>query len=157
VQSAALQARFEAAGAPAELAASVAHLFDLDGSVGLAMLARQTGTKAEALTRAFIALGRELGLDWAQQATERLSPTDPWERLLVNSLARDIQHMRLNFLRLHAGDNGDPLAVVERWTQGHVAAIGQFRAVVTRAQAAPALTPTMIAQIGNQARNLLAR
>ncbi|MEY4237847.1 MAG: hypothetical protein RL339_448, partial [Pseudomonadota bacterium] len=56
--SAALQERFVAAGAPTQLAASVAHLFDLDGSVGLAMLARQTGTKPEALTRAFIALGR---------------------------------------------------------------------------------------------------
>ena len=156
-QSAALQAGFVAAGAPAELSAAVAHLFDLDGSVGLSMLARQAGTKPQALTRAFIALGRELGLDWAQQAAERLAPTDPWERLLVNSLARDIQHMRLDFLRRHAGDNGDPLAVVERWIAAQAGAIGQFRAIVTRAQAAPALTPTMIAQIGNQARNLLAR
>ena len=156
-QSAAVQERFVAAGAPVELSAAVAHLFDLDGSVGLAMLARQTGTKPEALTRAFIALGRELGLDWAQQAAERLSPTDPWERLLVNSLARDIQHMRLDFLHRHAAEEGEPLAVVERWTEGQAPAIRQFRAVVTRAQAAPALTPTMIAQIGNQARNLLAR
>jgi glutamate dehydrogenase len=155
--SAALQARFVAAGAPAELAAAVAHLFDLDGSVGLAMLASQTGTKPEALTRAFIALGRELGLDWAQQAAERLAPTDPWERLLVNSLARDLQHMRLDFLRRHAGDDGEPLAVVERWTEAQAPAIRQFRALVTRAQAAPALVPTMLAQIGNQARNLLAR
>jgi len=156
-QSAALQERFVAAGAPAELAADVAHLFDLDGSVGLAMLARQTGTKPEALTRAFIALGRELGLDWAQQAAERLAPTDPWERLLVNSLARDLQHMRLDFLRRHAGDKGEPLTVVEGWIAGQTAAIRQFRAIVTRAQAAPALSPTMLAQIGNQARNLLAR
>ncbi|MFN5243816.1 MAG: glutamate dehydrogenase, partial [Novosphingobium sp.] len=155
--SAALQERFVAAGAPGELAAAVAHLFDLDGSVGLAMLARQTGTKPEALTRAFIALGRDLGLDWAQQAAERLAPTDPWERLLVNSLARDIQHMRLDFLRRHADDQGEPLAVVERWTEAQAPAIRQFRAVVTRAQAAPALSPTMLAQIGNQARNLLAR
>ncbi len=152
-----LQERFVAAGAPADLAAAVAHLFDLDGSVGLAMLARQTGTKPEALTRAFVALGHELGLDWAQQAAERLSPTDPWERLLVNSLARDIQHMRLEFLRRHAADNGEPLAVVERWIDGQAAAIRQFQDVVARAQAAPSLSPTMLAQIGNQARNLLAR
>jgi glutamate dehydrogenase len=156
-QSAALQARFTAAGAPAEIAAAVAHLYELDGSVGLAMLARHTATKPELLTRAFITLGQELGLDWAQQAAERLAPSDPWERLLVNSLARDIQHMRLEFLRRHAGDKGDPLAVVEGWLAVQAAAIGQFRAVVTRAQAAPALSPTMLAQIGNQARNLLAR
>lgn len=155
--SAALQERFVAAGAPADLAAAVAHLFDLDGSVGLAMLARQTGTKPEALTRAFVALGVALGLDWAQQAAERLSPTDPWERLLVNSLARDLQHMRLDFLRRHAGDAGEPQAVVEGWTAAQDAAIRQFRAIITRAQAAPTLSPTMLAQIGNQARNLLAR
>ena len=156
-QSAALQERFVAAGAPAELAAAVAHLFDMDGSVGLAMLARQTGTKPDALTRAFVALGRELGLDWAQQAAERLAPTDPWERLLVNSLARDLQHMRLDFLRRHADDAGEPATVVDHWVEGQAAAIRQFRAIVTRAQAAPALSPTMLAQIGNQARNLLAR
>jgi glutamate dehydrogenase len=157
VQSAALQARFAAAGAPTVLAAQVAHLFELDGSVGLAMLAKQTGTKPEVLTRAFIALGQDLGLDWAQQAAERLSPSDPWERLLVNSLARDMQHMRLDFLRRHAGEKGDPLAVVQGWLADQATAIRQFRAVVTRAQAAPVLAPTMLAQIGNQARNLLGR
>lgn len=156
-QSVALQDRFVLTGAPADLAAAVAHLFDLDGSVGLAMLARQTGTKPDALTRAFVALGRELGLDWAQQAAERLAPTDPWERLLVNSLARDLQHMRLDFLRRHAGENAEPLAAVEHWVAVQSAAIRQFRAIVTRAQAAPTLSPTMLAQIGNQARNLLAR
>lgn len=156
-QSAALQDRFKLAGAPADLAAAVAHLFDLDGSVGLAMLARQTATKPEELTRAFVKLGRELGLDWAQQAAERLAPTDPWERLLVNSLARDLQHMRLEFLRRHSGGSEAPSAVVERWTSGQGEAIRQFRAIVARAQAAPVLTPTMLAQIGNQARNLLAR
>ena len=156
-QSVALQDRFVLAGAPADLAAAVAHLFDLDGSVGLAMLARQTGTRPDALTRAFVALGRELGLDWAQQAAERLAPTDPWERLLVNSLARDLQHMRLDFLRRHAGENAEPLAAVEHWVAVQSAAIRQFRAIVTRAQAAPTLSPTMLAQIGNQARNLLAR
>ena len=155
--SAALQERFVAAGAPADLAAAVAHLFDLDGSVGLAMLSRQTGTKPEALTRAFVALGGALGLDWAQQAAERLSPTDPWERLLVNSLARDLQHMRLDFLRRHVGDQGEPQAVVESWIAAQATAVRQFRAIITRAQAAPTLSPTMLAQIGNQARNLLAR
>lgn len=157
VQSAALQDRFVSVGAPADLAAAVAHLFDLDGSVGLAMLAQQTGTKPEALTRAFIVLGQELGLDWAQQAAERLQPTDPWERLLVNSLARDLQHMRLDFLRRKAGTGTEPLAAVEQWAGSQAAAVRQFRAIVTRAQAAPALSPTMLAQIANQARNLLAR
>jgi glutamate dehydrogenase len=65
--------------------------------------------------------------------------------------------MRLDFLRRHAGENAEPLAVVERWVAVQSAAIRQFRAIVTRAQAAPALSPTMLAQIGNQARNLLAR
>lgn len=156
-QSARMQASFVEAGAPADLAAAVAHLFELDGSVGLAMLARQTGTKPEVLTRAFIALGQDLGLDWAQQAAERLSPSDPWERLLVNSLARDMQHMRLDFLRRHAGDADDPLAAVQGWLAAQAAAIRQFRAVVARAQSAPVLLPTMLAQLGNQARNLLAR
>ena len=156
-QSAQLQARFTEAGAPADLAAAVAHLYEMDGSVGLAHLAEQTATAPEALTRAYIALGRALGLDWAQQAAERLAPSDPWERLLVNSLARDLQHMRLDFLRRQSGSTGDPLEAVDRWLGAQAPAIQQFRAVVTRAQAAPVLASTMLAQIGNQARNLLGR
>ncbi len=47
-----------------------------------------------------------------------MSPDDPWERLLVNNLARDIQQMRLTFLafglaegRFYAGgdQNGSPI------------------------------------------------
>ncbi len=152
-----LRSDFTALGAPEKLAAAVAHLFDLDGSVGLARLARDCGQSATDLTRGFIAIGSALGLDWAQQCAERMSPADPWERLLVNGLARDFQHMRIDFLRRHAGRKDDPMAAVERWAQAQAPAIRKFRAMVSRAQAAMPVAPAMLAQIASQARNLLGR
>ena len=113
--SALMCADFAAAGAPGELGAMVAHLYDIDGVVGLAMLSRQSGTPAAVLTAAFGDIGTRLGLDWAQQTAERMSPSDPWERLLINGLARDFQHMRLDFLRRVSGKKSDPGAAVERW------------------------------------------
>src|SRR3546814_15079332 len=63
----------------------------IDGSIGLAGLARESGMEPELIATAFIDLGARLGLDWAQQTAEGMAPSDPWERLLVNGLARDFR------------------------------------------------------------------
>ena len=156
-QSAKLANEFILAGAPEVLAAQVVHLLDLDGTVGIARLAKDSGVGASELTRAFIAIGTALGLDWAQQTAERMSPSDPWERLLINGLARDFQHMRIDFLRRHGSKKLEPLAAVENWAAAQAPAIRQFRAMVTRAQAAVPVAPAMLAQIASQTRNLLGR
>ncbi|WP_234989969.1 NAD-glutamate dehydrogenase domain-containing protein [Altererythrobacter xiamenensis] len=156
-QSQRLTTQFVEAGAPADIAAKVVHLFEIDGSIGLAGLARSSGTPTETLTRAFIELGERLGLDWAQQTAEGMAPSDPWERLLVNGLARDFQQMRLDFLRRRGGGKTGPQAAVERWAGTQAAAVKQFRAIIGRAQAHTPVAPAMLAQIASQARNLLER
>ncbi|HSF11674.1 MAG TPA: NAD-glutamate dehydrogenase domain-containing protein, partial [Erythrobacter sp.] len=98
-RSMALQGGFVALGAPAPLAAKVANLFDFDGAVGLAQAALASGIDAKLLTHAFTDIGTRLGLDWAQGIAAHMSPSDVWERLLVSGLARDFQHMRIEFLR----------------------------------------------------------
>ena len=157
IQSARMQADMVAAGAPEAKAQMVARLFDVDGVIGLARLARESGVPARAITQAFTDLGARLGLDWAQMTAARMSPSDPWERLLVNGLARDFQQMRLEFLRRSMTRKSDPADAVQRWAEAQAAAIRQFRLVVTRAQAAVPVAPAMLAQIASQARNLLGR
>lgn len=149
------EADLAALGAPPGLAARVARLFALDGIVGLARLARDSGADPVALSRAFIDLGTRLGLDWAQGAAARLDPSDPWERLLVAGLARDFQQMRFDFLRQAGGK--DPQDQVARWADAQASAVRQFRTVIDRAQGALAASPAMLAQIASQARNLLGR
>ncbi|MFM2300386.1 MAG: hypothetical protein RLZZ84_122 [Pseudomonadota bacterium] len=156
-QSARMRGVLADAGVPAAEAAMVARLFDLDGTIGIARLARDSGIAPTVITRAFAALGETLGLDWAQVTAARMSPSDPWERLLVNGLARDFQQIRLGFLRRALAETSDPLAHVERWAEAQDQAIRQFRAVIARAQAAAPVAPAMLAQIASQARNLLGR
>ena len=144
-------------GTPRALAAKVVHLFDMDGSIGLAGLARDSGIEPEVLAKAFIWLGSKLGLDWAQQSAEDMIPSDPWERLLVNGLARDFQHMRLDFLRRTCQDRGRVQAEVEQWLERHKAAVTQFRSMVERAQLQSPVGPAVLAQVAIQARNLLER
>ncbi|WP_068076967.1 NAD-glutamate dehydrogenase domain-containing protein [Novosphingobium lentum] len=143
------------AGAPDDAAASVVHLFDLDGAIGLARLAADSRTDPGELTRAFSDLGAQLGLDWAQQTASRMNPSDPWERLLVAGLARDFQQMRLDFLARARRE--PPAAFVGKWVAGHAEHIRQFRRLVGRAQVVAPVAPAMLAQIASQARNLLAR
>ncbi len=156
-QSAAMVTALVAAGAPPAQSTAVARLFDMDGAIGLARLARDNNIAARTLTAAFSDLGARLGLDWAQQTAARMSPSDPWERLLVNGLARDFQQMRLDFLRRNGGQQGAAAAAVERWAAEQAPAIAQFRTVIARAQTAMPVAPAMLAQIASQARNLLAR
>ncbi|MFY8195996.1 MAG: hypothetical protein ACOVKV_13015, partial [Novosphingobium sp.] len=82
-------------------------------------------------------------------------PSDPWERLLVAGLARDFQQMRLDFLARSKG--GSPDAFVSEWLNANAVAVRQFRSLVARAQAAPAVAPAMLAQVASQARTLLGR
>jgi glutamate dehydrogenase len=147
-------------GAPEDVATEVAHLFDLDGAVGIASLSAETGIAPRRLVTAFTRVGAGLGLDWAQASAALMSPSDPWERLLVAGLARDFQQMRLDFLRGLArtkAGKSDPLAATEEWGRQHKSAIDAFRGIVHRAENAVAITPAMLAQIASQARNLLGR
>jgi glutamate dehydrogenase len=158
--SARLRALFAEAGAPEKDAALVSHLFDMDGAIGLAGLAVDTGIDTARLTLAFTDLGARLGLDWAQNTASVMLPSDPWERLLVAGLARDFQQMRLDFLRSLSRRKGmqkKPEAAIAQWAAEHDGAIRQFRAMIGRAQGTAPVAPAMLAQIASQARNLLQR
>ncbi|MEM8724039.1 MAG: NAD-glutamate dehydrogenase domain-containing protein [Pseudomonadota bacterium] len=155
-----LRESFVERGAPDALAARVANLFDLDGSIGLAQLALKTEIDARRLTRAFTDIGERIRLDWAQSTAAHMSPSDIWERLLVDGLARDFQHMRLEFLRrLMRRKTGkdDPQGAVADWVERNKSAVDQFRSMIGRAQAQPPIAPAVLAQIASQARNLLER
>ncbi|WP_230279273.1 NAD-glutamate dehydrogenase domain-containing protein [Croceicoccus sp. Ery15] len=152
--------RFADGGVPAKEAAQVAGLFDLDGAVGLAQLASDTGIEPRLLTGAFTRLGDLLGLHWAQSTAALMTPSDPWERLLVAGLSRDFQQMRLEFLRDLARSKkakADPVAAVEAWTAERENAIARFRGMIGRAKSTAPIAPAMLAQIASQARNMLAR
>ncbi|WP_252259536.1 NAD-glutamate dehydrogenase [Erythrobacter aurantius] len=155
-----LRAHFIEQGAPQSLADRVADLFDYDGSIGLAQLAIKTEIDPQDLTRAFSDIGQRIGLDWAQGTAAHMSPSDIWERLLVDGLARDFQHMRLEFLRRllrRKSGKSDPAGAVADWAAHNAGAVAQFRAMVARAQARPPVAPAVLAQIASQARNLLER
>ncbi|WP_267383023.1 MULTISPECIES: NAD-glutamate dehydrogenase domain-containing protein [unclassified Sphingomonas] len=150
-----IAAQLEAIGAPAALTRKVVRLFELDGAVGLADLGERLKLDEAVLTRAFTHLGQALGLDWAQANAARLSPSDPWERLLIASLARDFQQLRLEFLARAGG--ADPQASVVAWLGANAPRVAQFKAVIDRARHAAAPNPAMLAQIAGQARVLLGR
>ena len=154
-QSGRLAERLRSAGAPADLVARVARIYELDGGIGLADLGQRLKIDEASLARAFTHIGAALGLDWAQTSAARVRSSDPWERLLIAGLARDFQQIRLDFLARRAG--GDPQAGVDAWLEEHAPRVAQFRALVDRARRAAAPGAAMLAQIASQARVLLGR
>ena len=147
-------ARLVEKGAPAGLARAIVHLAEVDGAVGIVSLSKRSGADATKLTAAFSALGQATGLDWAQGAAMQLSPSDPWERLLVAGLARDFQQMRLDTI---ARLGGEPEAAVADWLARNEGRVRQYRSFIDRARLSPQPLPAMLAQLAGQARTLLAR
>ena len=142
-------------GAPEDLAHRTAGLFKLDGAVGIAALAGKMKVDELALTRAFTHLGETVGIDWVQSAAARMEPTDPWERLLISGVARDMQQVRLDFLA--QGKGKDIAEHVEAWLKVKGERVRQFRTLVQRAKAAATPNVAMLAEIAGQARGLLGR
>jgi glutamate dehydrogenase len=148
-------ARLIGVGADEKLAKAVANLAALDGAVGIVALAGRRGIDPLSVTRAFVMLGQATGLDWAQATAMQLTPSDPWERLLVAGLARDFQQMRLDTIGRQPG--ADAEAAIAAWLDKHGARVTQFRTFIDRARAMPMPSPAMLAQLAGQGRTLLAR
>ncbi|MEH3107439.1 MAG: NAD-glutamate dehydrogenase [Sphingomonas fennica] len=151
--SEALAARLAEIGAPAGIAAGMVSTAALDGAIGIAALAADSGLDEIAAARAYARLGEALAIDWAHAAALRLTPIDPWERLLVAGLVREFEQLRIDFLSRQPA--GDPLAAVEAWLAAEQPRIAQFRTLVARIRAQPALSAAMLAQMASQARILL--
>lgn len=149
-----LEKNLQEGGAPRELVERVIDLHRIDGVVGMVDLATRRGGDVQEVARAFTMVGAALGLDWAQSVAAQMSPADPWERLLVNSLARDFQQIRLAFLA--QGPETALVAHVERWLAEHRGRVAQFRAAVERAQRLPTHNGAMLSHLAGQARALLA-
>lgn len=142
-------------GAPAELISRSVGLFKLDGAVGLALLASKLQVEEAEVTRAFTRIGETLGIDWVQSTAARMQPTDPWERLLVAGIARDLQQIRLEFLSEAKGK--DVAAHVDAWLRVQEKRVEQYQALVKRARAAPTPNTAMLAELTGQARGLLGK
>ncbi|HEX8446914.1 MAG TPA: NAD-glutamate dehydrogenase domain-containing protein [Sphingomonas sp.] len=155
IQSTALRTAIGGFDADPALIDRIVRLAELDGAIGTATLAAETGVDEVAATGAYVRLGEALGLDWAKSAAVRFVAIDPWERLLTAGLARDFEQLRLDFLEKQRST--DPIALVDAWLETHRNRVLQFRALIDRARAAPAPTAAMLAQIAGQARVLLAR
>jgi glutamate dehydrogenase len=153
--SAAITQALDALGAPEDLVRRVVALFKMDGAIGLANLALKLKVDEVAITRAFTRLGEAVGIDWVQSAAVRMEPSDPWERLLISGVARDMQQVRLDFLAAARGAEIDPY--IDAWLDRQAPRIAQFRALIKRARSAAVPNVAMLAEIAGQARALLGR
>jgi len=154
-RAATMEDELETLGVPASLAQRASQLFKLDGAIGIADLGRRSSGDVEQLARAFVRLGEAIGVAWMQAALSRMQPGDPWERQLLSGVSRDIQQVRHALLARLGPDL--PVEAAEAWIGEQLSRIGQFRHQLERAQAAPAPTVAMLAELAAHVRTLMAR
>jgi|TARA_R100000501_G_scaffold1440_2_gene4347 glutamate dehydrogenase len=144
-------------GAPHDIAERMIDLQALDGGVSTSRLAFDVGVNVCDVANAYTLLGQEVGLDWAKSAAAQMSPTDPWERLLVAGLVRDFEGLRIGLIRQITQPGDDPSAAVSEWLAAHEDRVGRLREAIERARGSGAITTAMLAHLASQARSLLAR
>lgn len=143
------------AGSPAQLVARIVHIEAMDGAIGIALLAADTGLDVAATARAYTLLGEATGLDWALGAAAALSPADIWERLLAAGLVRDFEVVRLALIGRLAG-SAEPVAAVQAWLADHAAAVARLAGECARAHDSGEPTAAMLAHLASLARAIMA-
>ncbi|MGE4429482.1 MAG: NAD-glutamate dehydrogenase [Sphingobium sp.] len=151
----ALERDIQVLGVPEALVQKLSLLFKMDGATGIACLGSRTGGDVVQLASALVQLGDAFGIDWIQAAAAKLQPSDPWERLLLSGVTRDVQQVRLDLLARLGTD--DPVSNVRDWLEERSARIAQFRHQLNRARAAPAPQVAMLAELAAHIRALMAR
>ena len=150
-----LRERLVFIGTSPALTDRIVRLYELDGAVATSALAARFGWREADVAAAQIHLGEALGLDWAAATAQRMTLNDPWDRLFVAALARDLKRIPLEFLA-RSGPVGPELMVSE-WLAQHRVQLERFARLVQRARAASSVSLAMIGQITAQAEILLAR
>ncbi|MEE4348641.1 MAG: NAD-glutamate dehydrogenase [Pacificimonas sp.] len=149
-----LRQDFTARGAPSALVERLIEIEALDGSAMIAQLAEDRGMAANQVARAYTLLGEEVGLDWVHATAAHLEPADPWERLLVSSLSRDLESMRIDLIARFPADQ-KPEAAAKDWIAAHEATVRALAETIERARASGLKTPAMLAHLASQARATL--
>ncbi len=142
-------------GAPGDITERLVELEGLDGAIGNAKLASELGVTERAIADAYTRVGETLGLDWAKGVTAQLSPSDPWERLLIAGLLRDFEQLRIDLIKRQTKKGGDPVKAIEAWTAANPLVIQRMVDATARARKSGVVTTAMLAHLGSQARALL--
>jgi glutamate dehydrogenase len=152
----AVRQRLVALGAPADVTDWIATLHALTGAGGVVALASDLSLDEGKTALAYTRLGEALGIDWAQGATQALSPADSWERLLAATTARAFDSMRLDLIRRLSAPESDPLAAAEAWLEGHQEQVSAIARTILAARQSGAPTLAMLAHLATMARTALA-
>ncbi|MEO6712980.1 MAG: NAD-glutamate dehydrogenase, partial [Mycobacteriales bacterium] len=111
------RARFEAAGAPVQLAATVAALGPLFSGLDICAVAASQGFRVEDVTDVYFALADQLSLSWLRARISELPRADRWQTLARAALRDDFNalHAALasNVLETTAG--APPAVALETW------------------------------------------
>jgi glutamate dehydrogenase len=143
-------------GAPAAIAEQLVRIEALDGAIGTVKLAAELGVAERAVVDAYTSLGETLGLDWARGVTLQISPSDPWERLVIAGLLTDFEQLRLDLIRRITKPRGDPVKAVDAWLAANKGSADQLTRSVALARGSGVFSTAMLAHLGSKTRIALA-
>jgi glutamate dehydrogenase len=109
--------RFEAAGAPARLAAVVASLGPLFSGLDICAVAAETDADVGAVTTVYFDIADTMGLSWLRSRISELPRTDRWQTLSRAALRDDLNglHAALTAVVLRGDADRGPGAALAAW------------------------------------------
>ncbi|MEP7053859.1 MAG: NAD-glutamate dehydrogenase [Actinomycetota bacterium] len=152
------RARFEAAGAPAQLAATVASLGPLFSGLDICTVAAATHAEVRDVTSIYFGIADPFGLSWLRARISELPRSDRWQTLARAALRDDMNSVHASLVTdvLRTGAGAPAAEAVESWRAERAAALERVARVFSEIKAGGVADLATLSVAAREVRTLLA-
>ena len=149
---------FKQAGAPDEIALSVARVVPLSSSLDIVEIAMSLEQPVKEIASVYFAIGQHLELTWLRDEIGGLKVSSHWHTLATAELRSDLHYQQRHLCAEIASSTEQDLPGVERvtlWADRYPQAMGKFSTLVTELKANTSLDFAMLSLAVNEVHKLL--
>jgi glutamate dehydrogenase len=139
---------------PEELARDWTLLRRLTAAPDIALLAHGSHQAPDDVAALYFALGRTLGLDRLRSWSQRLTPSEHWDRLALRRLTEDLSATQRGLARKLLADGGKGASAVEAWACRNAAALERVHDFATALESSGELSIAKLMLAASQVRSL---
>ena len=149
---------FKQAGAPDDIALSVARVVPLSSSLDIVEIAMSLEQPVKEIASVYFAIGQHLELTWLRDQIGGLKVSSHWHTLATAELRSDLHYQQRHLCAEIASSTEQDLPGVERvalWAGRYPQAMGKFSTLVTELKANTSLDFAMLSLAVNEVHKLL--
>ncbi len=144
-------------GVPEKLAKSVAGKVVLVSGCDIVGIAHKRKMDVVDVSKIYFEVGARFDLGWMRATGEQLGLKNHWQKLAVSALIEDLYSYQstLTHAAIDCMDNGDPLAGLAKWIEGHKATVEQTDQMIAEMKSTPGVDFAILTVMAKQLRDMI--